>query len=148
MRTLLILLLALTVSACTDSLTGPTDSAVEPAIVDLKAIDENQKKANANALVSDVVRIASDAQAWNVTFGGGAGSFSGISFEKMGYKASEAGVHTNLNGKFQLSAIAAETVTIQACDEQPAFDNVVAGVVTGTTPTDIATYVATSSCPF
>ena len=33
-------------------------------VVGIQAFGENQKKANADALVNDGVRIASDAQAW------------------------------------------------------------------------------------
>ena len=87
----------------------------------------NQKKANSDALVNDAVRIASDAQAWNLkpaAFGGGAGEFTDISFEQLGYETSN-GIYKNLNGKFQLSGVAAGTVTITGCDEQANFDNMV-----------------------
>ncbi len=119
-------------------------------VVGIQAFGENQKKSNADALVNDVVRIASDAQAWNLkpaAFGGGAGAFSGLSFEQLGY-VSALGVYTNLNGKFQLSGIAAGTVTITACDEQVNFDNLIVAAVTGTAPTDIATTVSTATCSF
>jgi hypothetical protein len=119
-------------------------------VVGIQAFGENQKKSNADALVNDVVRIASDAQAWNLkpaAFGGGAGAFSGLSFEQLGY-VSALGVYTNLNGKFQLSGIAAGTVTITACDEQVNFDNLIVADVSGTAPTDIRTAVSTASCPF
>ena len=117
-------------------------------VVGIQAFGENQKKSNSDALVNDVVRIASDAQAWNLkpaAFGGGAGAFTGLSFEQLGY-VSTSGVYTNLNGEFELSGIAAGSVTITACDEQSTFDNLVIAVVTGTAPTSIATTVATASC--
>ena len=119
-------------------------------VVGIQAFGENQKKSNADALVNDVVRIASDAQAWNLkpaAFGGGAGAFTGLSFEQLGY-VSALGVYTNLNGEFQLSGIAAGTVTITACDEQTTFDNLIVADITGTAPTDIATTVSTASCSF
>jgi len=120
-------------------------------VVGIQAFGENQKKANSDALVNDVVRIASDAQAWNLkptAFGGGAGSFLGVSFDQLGYVATSAGIYANLNGQFQLSGIAAGTVTISACDTQAGFDNTVEGIVTGTTPNDIATTVTTAACGF
>jgi len=120
-------------------------------VVGIQAFGENQKKANSDALVNDVVRIASDAQAWNLkptAFGGGAGSFLGVSFDQLGYVATSAGIYSNLNGQFQLSGIAAGTVTISACDTQAGFDNTVEGIVTGTTPNDIATTVTTAACGF
>lgn len=119
-------------------------------IVGIQAFGENQKKANADSLVSDVVRIASDAQAWylkHAAFGGGAGSFEGLTFDQIGYEAT-AGVYTNVNGRFDLASVAAASITIAACDEQATFDNNVVAVVTGTQPTDITTAVTTASCGF
>ena len=120
-------------------------------VVGIQAFGENQKKSNADALVNDVVRIASDAQAWNLkpaAFGGGAGAFTGLSFEQLGYVSDASGVYQNLNGEFQLSGIAAGTVTITGCDEQTTFDNLIVASITGTAPTDIATTVSTAVCSF
>ncbi|HEX9952181.1 MAG TPA: hypothetical protein VGB53_10460, partial [Rubricoccaceae bacterium] len=42
-------------------------------VVGIQAFGENQKKANADAITNDVIRIASDAQAWSLkptAFGG------------------------------------------------------------------------------
>ncbi|HEX8298612.1 MAG TPA: hypothetical protein VF594_05565, partial [Rubricoccaceae bacterium] len=72
-------------------------------VVGIQAFGENQKKANSDAMTNDVIRIASDAQAWNLkptAFGGGNGAFTGVTFEKLGYAMSGtgiAGVYTNLN---------------------------------------------------
>jgi hypothetical protein len=119
-------------------------------VVGIQAFGENQKKSNADALVNDVVRIASDAQAWALkpaAFGGGANSFTGLDFGDLGYVAT-GGIYTNLNGEFELSGIAAGTVTITGCDAQAGFDNLVVADVTGTAPGDIATAVSTAACPF
>ncbi|MDX1418969.1 MAG: hypothetical protein R3181_03285 [Rubricoccaceae bacterium] len=119
-------------------------------VVGIQAFGENQKKSNADALVNDAVRIASDAQAWVLkpsAFGGGEGDFSSLDFDDIGYTAA-AGVYQNLNGRFQLSNITAGGVTIDACDEQAGFDNTVTAVVSGTAPEDIATTVATAACTF
>lgn len=78
-------------------------------VVGIQAFSENQIKANADALVLDGVRIASDAQAWRLkpqAFGGGAANpagtpWLGLDFGKLGYKsaAEEDGpnVYSNLN---------------------------------------------------
>lgn len=121
-------------------------------VVGIQAFGENQKKANSDALVNDAVRIASDAQAWNLkpgAFGGGAGAFTGLSFDQLGYEASAGGTYTNLNGIFQLSGIAASAVTISGCSSAASgLDNTVTAAVTGTQPGDIATTVSTTTCSF
>jgi len=118
-------------------------------VVGIQAFGENQKKANSDALVNDAVRIASDAQAWNLkpaAFGGGAGSFTDISFEQLGYEAAD-GIYTNLNGQFQPTENSATQITITGCDTQDNFDNTVTAVVEGTGPTDITTTVSSDACP-
>ena len=44
-------------------------------VVGIQAFSENQKQSNADMMVNDAIRIASDAQAWKLkpsAFGGGA----------------------------------------------------------------------------
>jgi hypothetical protein len=127
-------------------------------VVGIQAFGENQKKANADALVNDGVRIASDAQAWNLkpqAFGGGNGYFTDLEFEKLGYRVAgegdeaarcEAGEYENLNGCFALSNITANTVTITGRSHpNSGSDNQVIVAVTGTRPSDIETTVSTVS---
>jgi len=119
-------------------------------VVGIQAFGENQKKANSDALVNDVVRIASDAQAWNLkptAFGGGNGAFTGLDFADLGY-ASTSGVYSNLNGRFQLTVDSGTQITIRGCDTQAGFENQVTAVVTGTAPNNITTTVATQACSF
>ena len=72
-------------------------------VVGIQAFGENQKKANADAMTNDAIRIASDAQAWSLkpsAFGGGDGKIAGVTLAKLGYTASGTGaaaVYTNLN---------------------------------------------------
>ena len=127
-------------------------------VVGIQAFGENQKKANADAITNDVIRIASDAQAWSLkptAFGGGNGSFSPtsgpVTFEKLGYAMTgtgTAGVYTNLNAStstggtnsgYKLSAISATGVTITGCNATRG--NQVRAVVNGTGPTNISTTV-------
>jgi hypothetical protein len=115
-------------------------------VVGIQAFGENQKKANADALVNDAIRIASDAQAWKLkpkAFGGGGDltdpiDFTGLQFVQLGYEV-DAGVYSNLNGDFTLVATATE-VTITGINVQNG--NQVVVEVTGTKPADIETTVS------
>lgn len=114
-------------------------------VVGIQAFGENQKKANADALVNDAIRIASDAQAWLLkpaAFGGGAGDgdFSSFSLEQVGYEVT-GGIYKNLNGTF--AAPAADSLIIKGCSPQ-AYGNTfnrVEVTVSGTGPSDISTAV-------
>ncbi len=119
-------------------------------VVGIQAFGENQKKANSDAITNDVIRIASDAQAWNLkptAFGGGNGAFTGVTLEKLGYTLTAAGNYTNLNGGYSLtvgSATAGGTTNaagliIVGCNL--ANKNKVSAQVSGTSPDKIATVV-------
>ncbi|MDX1439449.1 MAG: hypothetical protein R3284_06055 [Rubricoccaceae bacterium] len=116
-------------------------------VVGIQAFGENQKKANADALVNDGVRIASDMQAWVLkptAFGGGNGSFGGVTFADLGYE-STAGVYTNLNGAFELAASGAgQLITGTSVGSE---GNTVYVRVCGTDPADITTQVNSASAP-
>ena len=93
-------------------------------VVGIQAFSENQTKANADAMVNDAVRIASDAQAWALKpsqFGGGSGSFqpldatgtaASITFTNLGYSVGDqpgghealAAEYENLNGIYTIAA--------------------------------------------
>ena len=112
-------------------------------VVGIQAFGENQKKANSDAITNDVIRIASDAQAWSLkplAFGGGNGSFLNVTLPKLGYTVTSAGNYTNLNGGYALSAITAGGLTITGCNGTQ--KNNVAAVVSGTGPNDIQTTVS------
>jgi hypothetical protein len=116
-------------------------------VVGIQAFGENQKKANADALVNDAIRIASDAQAWKLkpaAFGGGGslvgdGNFTDLEFEQLGYTVDGAGDYVNLNGVFTMAATGSE-VTITGTNAQN--ENQVEVVVVGTKPEDITTTVS------
>ena len=112
-------------------------------VVGIQAFGENQKKANADALVNDAIRIASDAQAWNLkpaAFGGGDGSFTGLDFQDLGYEVSAGGKYNNLNGDYTLAVVGASEVTVTAANA--GTDNGVQARICGTGPEDIKTVVA------
>ena len=116
-------------------------------VVGIQAFGENQKKANSDAITNDVIRIASDAQAWNLkpqAFGGGNGSFTGVTLTKLGYTLGTNGAKTtaygNLNGGYSLTEDSATQITILGCST--AQKNSVQAVVKGTGPSDITTTVS------
>ena len=93
-------------------------------VVGIQAFGENQSKANADAMVNDGVRIASDIQAWALkpqAFGGPStsGDFSGVSFLAIGYTA-VAGDYTNLDGTYNLGTPTAGCVLISGTNATPA----------------------------
>lgn len=116
-------------------------------VVGIQAFGENQKKANADALVNDAIRIASDAQAWLLkpaAFGGGAdaGVFTDFDLEQVGYEVDATDVYSNLNGDF--AAPGADPLVITGCSPQ-AYGNTfnrVEVTVDGTGPGDISTVVS------
>lgn len=122
-------------------------------VVGIQAFGENQKKANADALVNDGVRIASDAQAWALkptAFGGPApdGDISDASFNALGYTADGDGIYSNLNGRFELDGSTAGELVINGCSlTASGLANVVEIKVEGTSPEDITTSVSTGDCP-
>ena len=125
-------------------------------VVGIQAFSENQKKANADELVNDAIRIASDAQAWKLkpaAFGGGASAsnWTGLSLSQLGYEVGDqtgggtAGSteYENLNGIFGIG-ISGSTLTITATSYESDGStelNVVSVAVTGTEPGDITTTV-------
>ncbi len=126
-------------------------------VVGIQAFSENQKKANADSLVNDAIRIASDAQAWKLkpsAFGGGSSAtdWDGLTFSQIGYSTGDNGLHPgtdaeateheNLNGVFTLSDDGSElTITANSFDGNGDALNTVVLVVSGTTPGDIATTI-------
>lgn len=127
-------------------------------VVGIQAFSENQKKANADAVVNDAIRIASDAQAWKLkpaAFGGGASAveWTGLTFDQMGYETGDqpyssapAGPteYENLNAIYALSNQQAGPLTITATsyetDGSTPLNSIVV-TVAGTKPSDIQTTV-------
>ena len=127
-------------------------------VVGIQAFGENQKKANADALTNDAIRIASDAQAWALkpaAFGGGEGDFhvgtatSGapVGLTHLGYELTSS-AYSNINGKFKLNVTGTSAANITACND--ARDNLVTVTLTGVNANDISTTANssyTSACP-
>ncbi len=75
-------------------------------VVGIQAFSENQRKANADAMVTDGLRIASDCQAWDLKPGQFGGSLatedlSNCTFDEIGY-TNASGTYTNVNADYTL----------------------------------------------
>lgn len=124
-------------------------------VVGIQAFDENMKKANADALTNDAVRIASEAQAWKLkpaAFGGGAAvaNFTGLTLEALGYDTDDDnngdcadGEIQNANGCIAGAVNGANFVITATSTPDSDLDNQVVATVSGTASTDIATVVST-----
>ena len=123
-------------------------------VVGIQAFGENQKKANADAMTNDVIRIVSDAQAWNLkpaAFGGGNGVFTNVTLAKLGYTSTGSGTsetYTNLNGSYTFCAAPAASL-LKVKGVNASRKNGVTASVAGTGPNDITTVVGTEAiaCP-
>ncbi len=122
-------------------------------VVGIQAFSENQKKANADAMVNDAIRIASDAQAWLLkpqAFGGGAGTgdFSAFNMAQVGYEVASSGKYSNLNGEYDAPGAADLMITGTSYESDgTTVLNEVKVIVCGTSPEDIATLVNGTSDP-
>ena len=84
-------------------------------IVGIYAFSRNQAKANADAMVNEALRIASDVQAWAIKPGMAGGrkdneTLAQVTFDKIGYPNS-GGVYPSLEGDYRL-----ETTLGTGCD--------------------------------
>ncbi len=114
-------------------------------VVGIQAFGENQNKANADAMVDDGIRIASDAQAWALkpaAFGGpSTGEAIGdVTFQDLGYSPT-AGVYSNLNGDYTLTGTTGVACVLISGDGNTSAANEIYIVVSGTTVADIETAV-------
>lgn len=112
-------------------------------VVGIDAFSENRKKSNADALVNDAVRLASDAQAWRLkpaAFGGGADDddFTNLTLEDLGYETNGDGNYENLNGEFSFGFDSGNLEIIATNQET---QNQVTVTVEGTDSDDITTQV-------
>ncbi len=78
-------------------------------VVGIQAFSENQRKANADAMVTDGLRIALDCQVWDLKPGQFGGSLatedlSDCTFDEIGFTNTGGanGVYTNVNGDYTL----------------------------------------------
>ena len=117
-------------------------------VVGINAFGENQKRANADALINDGLRIASDVQAYALKprqFAG-AGGFNNIEIDasadffkdQLGYQLDSDGNYSNVNGTFTISKDGSDVIIIAVNDDQ---SNAVGVQVTGVTSREINTEV-------
>lgn len=119
-------------------------------VVGINAFSENRVKSNADAMVTDGLRIASDVQAWALKptqFGGGndgdpnTTDIDNVTFAAIGYPTS-GGEYSNVNGSWTLVA-ASGTATLTGTNDDTG--NTVTIAVAGTSSADITTTVAYGS---
>ena len=131
-------------------------------VVGIQSFSENQKKANADALVLTAIRIASDAQAWlqkPEAMGGGLPATGGrlpsfnsvtVEFSDLGYPTNGSGEYETVDGTFSLSdGGALLIITGESASTSGAGDNnIVCVSISGTLTTDITTVInpASGSC--
>lgn len=115
-------------------------------IVGIRAFNENSIKSNSDAMIQDMVRIASDAQAWKqkpAPFGGQAegaakqnvANYTGATLTNLGYQEDGSNIYTNLNGQYKITGAAAN-LTIRGYNDQKNNSAIV--TVTGISDTTIA----------
>jgi hypothetical protein len=119
-------------------------------VVGIRAFTENSIKANSDAMVQDIVRIASDVQAWKqkpAPFGGQLDAadpggtadkydpkdFQDVDWVKIGY-GNNATTYTNLNGTYTMAGSA---TGLQICGYSEQKGNTVQINVTGLRDSDI-----------
>ena len=133
-------------------------------VVGIQAFSENQKKANADALVMTAMRIASDGQAWlrkPSQFGGASldasgdrrTNFSGlsseISLEGLGYPTDASGNYNDVNGEYAITingnnlVISAGSATTSGAGD----NNLVCVTVAGVLVDDITTAINPTTAP-
>ena len=125
-------------------------------VVGIQAFSENQKKANADAMVMDGLRIASDTQAWMLkpeAFGGGGNNLDNwlnIEFSDLGYEEDASDNYVNLNGTYSITGVAGEVnIEGESATGSNGDNNLICVEITGTRPGDISTTILTigDSCP-
>ena len=124
-------------------------------VAGIQAFGENQKKANADALVLTSMRIASDAQAWlrkPVIYGGAAPAngnrpqdFSGlmVNLNMLGYEDNGNDTYIDINGQYRIG-VSGSTFWVEgisASTSGAGDNNVVCVRVSGSLVSDISTEV-------
>lgn len=125
-------------------------------VVGIQAFSENQKKANADAMVMDGLRTASDVQAWMLkpeAFGGGGNNlanWNGLEFSDLGYEEDGSGNYVNLNGTYSITGTSGEVnIEGESATGSSGDNNLICVEITGTRPADISTTILTigDTCP-
>ena len=127
-------------------------------IVGIRAFNENSIKSNSDALIQDMVRIASDAQAWKqkpAPFGGQAegaakqdvANYTGATLTGLGYQENGSNIYTNLNGQFKITG-AATALTIRSYNDQKNNSAIVTvNGISDTTITSTSVILGTATGP-
>ncbi len=96
-------------------------------VVGIRAFNENAIKSNSDAMIQDMVRIASDAQAWKqkpAPFGGQEGAaksdpvdYTGATLPALGYAVNGNDYYINQNGGYTIVSADESGLVIEACSQ-------------------------------
>lgn len=123
-------------------------------VVGINAFSENRTKSNADALVTDALRVASDVQAWALKPGQFGGMQTGetladVTFDDIGYPNSSS-QYSNVNGTFGFTDGSGADATCTAPGNTPTVsvyawnddtNNCIVIGIAGTSADDIETTV-------
>ena len=120
-------------------------------VAGLQAYSHNRVKSNGDQLVVDGIRIATDAQAWYqkaVSYGGGAGSYDGLSLQVMGWQTNGDGDYENSYGTWEITSVEAQRFLLEGTAVgDPPFNTICVRVV-GADPEDIEAQLNPETCTF
>ena len=108
------------------------------AFVGIQAFQQRQAQLRAEALVQDVVRVASEAQHWyakpSAFGGGGSASWNAFGFDRLGYDALPDSSYATPNGNIAADPNVAQLTLIAIQDDA---NTRVTAVISGTAANDI-----------
>jgi hypothetical protein len=120
-------------------------------VVGLQAYSQNRVKSNGDQLVVDGIRIATDAQAWyqkGQAYGGGAGSYDGLSLEVMGWQTNGEGDYQNSYGTWAITTVESQRFLLEGTAVgDPPFNTICVRVI-GADPEDITADLNLDTCTF
>ena len=120
-------------------------------VAGLQAYSQNRVKSNGDQLVVDGIRIATDAQAWYQkadAYGGGAGTYTGLTLERMGWQTNGAGEYENSFGTWDISTVETQRFLLEGTAVGDPPFNTICVVVVGADPEDITADLNPASCTF
>ena len=85
-------------------------------VIGITIFGKNAQQANADAVIEDIMRIGTAAQAYAAkprSLGGGSGFFTGLTLQKCGWKSA-----ANANGTYSLYRVRTDRVRVQGIGNQ------------------------------
>ena len=120
-------------------------------VAGLQAYSHNRVKSNGDQLVVDGIRIATDAQAWyqkGTAYGGGAGSYTGLSLQAIGWQTNLEGDYENPYGSWEITTVEEQRFLLEGTAVGDPPFNTICVQVTGSDPEDIVADLNLETCTF